>query len=142
MGVSVCSLFTVSWKVSHRESVGALEELFLSSLCLILWIQVLLAFKLDVLGAYLSGADLKSWCARSGAQILCSSERLCVGSSLMIEGHYTQGEVYGEIVSQPLQTFLVWVFVICLICRSYSANFLVSLRGNCSVCSIKFHGRK
>ena len=41
---------------------------------------------------------------------LALREKLQVLSSLLIVGHCTRGGVYGEIVSQPLLSSLMWVF--------------------------------
>lgn len=41
-----------------------------------------------------------------------------------------QGWVYCEIVSHPLLLILMWVFLICPVCRSHSFSFQISFRGS------------
>lgn len=67
--------------------------------------------KLDVWGAHLSGAGLKSWGADGWFKPLLLREKLKVLSSLLTVGHHcVGGGVYGETMSQPLLPASVWVF--------------------------------
>ena len=58
--------------------------------------------KLDILGAHLSSAGLKSLGAGCGVPTLCSSVRSSGFEFPPDSGLHAGGGVYGEIVSQPL----------------------------------------
>ena len=74
-----------------------------------------------------------------GSNLSLLREMLRVVNSLPIVGCCSEGGVYGEIVSQPLLPILMcFFFLICSLCRSHLSRFLVSFRGNCSICSCRF----
>ena len=66
---------------------------------------------LDVLGAHLSGAGLKS-CQVWGSDPLLLREKLGVVSFLLTVGHRSRDGVFSKILSQPLLPVLMWGFLV------------------------------
>ena len=81
MGISFCSLCTVTWEVSHSEPVQSIRELLVHSALFSCLLSKL------VLVACLAGAGLRSWgCQKEGPNPLLLTEKLNVVSSLTIYG--------------------------------------------------------
>lgn len=78
-----------------------------------------LVSKLDVFGAYLSGAGLKSSGATCGIQTLCSS----ANSGLYVPSPSWATHQGWDCISDSSSHFDVGFFLICLICKSHSASF-------------------
>lgn len=94
------------------------------------WTQAPLAFEVVILGAHLSGADLKRWGARcGGSNLLLPREKLRVLRSLLILGHCARCERLCLSFSYP---FWCEFFSSLPDVQSCSASFGVPFRGNVS----------
>lgn len=97
-----------------------------------------MVFKLDILGACLSGADLKSlryplW----NSNPLLLREKIPVLSSLQTVVLCAGCGVNGEIVFQPLLPAYRWAFSPCLYVEA-QPGFIFFFRESCSTCSCRF----
>lgn len=103
------------------------------------WIQPSLAFR-DVLRVYCSGGSFKTWSSKCGVptlQALQKSWELGFPSQLY-DAMLGVGFMTIVCLSFPVYWKKYGYYVIHLMCRSCSAIFWVSFRGNFSVCSCTF----
>ena len=104
-------------EVSESEGTSLLRAV--SQIARVLWVswcELHWFSKFDVFRARDSSVCPKSWDARCGVPALCSSGRSSllwyllgrVLRSLLVVGHYAEGGVYGETVSQLLLSTSMW----------------------------------
>lgn len=74
-----------------------------------------------------------------GLNPLLLREKLGAGGSLPGVRHCARGGIYSESVVQSFLPASVH-FLICLMCKSHSTPFRISLRGTCSTCIFLFGG--
>ena len=122
------------------RSFSRIVSRFAIAMC-VLWTLVHRLSKLDILGACLSGAGLKSGMLDVGFKLFAPQEELCISSSSQISMLRME---FTARLSPILLPRLLWgffclfVFLMCLMCRSNLASFGIFFTENCFVCSCGF----